>query len=258
MARAAPPRPAAPSSRRVDALAANGLASASTSSAVPGMCNPGPQSHCRMVSGSGGAAGSPGARRAAMAAADTRSASDGTRPRGGDVPAMEDARSAATLSAGSAILPLPRRHDATRRAPSLSRADRSSAICSANVAMSRCWWCRHHPLAQPAADRAPVEELLDVARRLPQPLAVLDQRNAHIALAVLAEAHARRHRHIRLLQQELGENEAAHLLEPPRQPRPGEHAGRRACGFPSPLAQARDRHIAPRLVSLPRLGHAIL
>src|SRR5260221_2095199 len=250
MARAAPPRPAATSSRRVDALAANGLASASSSSTVRRLSTPAPKSNCRMVSGSGGAAGSRGARRAAMAAADTRSASDGTRPRGGDVPAMEDARSAARLSAGSAILPLPRRHDATRRAPSLSRADRSSAICSANVAMSRCWWCRHHPLAQPAADRAPVEELLDVARRLPQPLAVLDQRNAHIALAVLAETHARRHRHIRLLEQELGESEAAHLLEARGQRRPGEHAGGRGPDLPAPLAQGPRPPNPPRPLCL--------
>src|SRR5260370_3150017 len=115
--------------------------------------------------------------------------------------------------------------------------------------MSRCWWCRHPPLAQPAADRAPVEELLDVARRLPQPLAVLDQRNAHIALAVLAETHARRHRHIRLLEQELGESEAAHLLEARGQRRPGEHAGGRGPGPPPPSSPAPPQPTAPRPVS---------
>ena len=44
------------------------------------------------------------------------------------------------------------------------------------------------------------KEPADVAGRLTDPLLVLDQRDAHEALAVLAEAHARGHRDLRLLE----------------------------------------------------------
>jgi len=50
-----------------------------------------------------------------------------------------------------------------------------------------------------AADRAAAQKLLDVARRLAQALAVLDERDADIVLAVLAESHARRDRDIGML-----------------------------------------------------------
>jgi hypothetical protein len=49
------------------------------------------------------------------------------------------------------------------------------------------------------------EHLLHAARCLPQPLLVLDQRNAHIALAFFAEADAGRHCTMRFGQQPLGE-----------------------------------------------------
>ena len=56
-----------------------------------------------------------------------------------------------------------------------------------------------------------VQEAADVARRLADALLVLDQRDADIALAMLAEADARRHRHVGLLQQQLGELQAAQM-----------------------------------------------
>src|SRR6185437_2789580 len=224
MARAAPPSPAATSSSWVEAVAPNGSASLSTSSAVPGVWKPGPQSHWRMVSGSGGAAGSPGASRAAMAATETPSASAEVRTRNRDVPAIDDGRSAARLSAGSAILPLPRRQKRHGWHRALRRASRSSAICgTAFVRLCSRWWRRFRTLAQPS-DIATAQEQLDVARRLAQALAVLDQGNADVALAVVAESHARRHRDIGLLEQQLGESQAAHRAEALGQRRPGEHA----------------------------------
>ena len=55
------------------------------------------------------------------------------------------------------------------------------------------------------------EEALDAARGLADALLVLDQREAHIIVAVLAEADARRDRDIGLLDQQLGEFEAAEM-----------------------------------------------
>src|ERR1700676_1828817 len=57
------------------------------------------------------------------------------------------------------------------------------------------------------------EERFDVARRLAQALAVLDQRDAHKPLAVLAEADPRRDRDIGPLEQELREGERADRAE---------------------------------------------
>ena len=47
------------------------------------------------------------------------------------------------------------------------------------------------------------EHLLDAAQRLPRPLFVLNQREAHVAVAVFAEADARRHSDLGLGQQQL-------------------------------------------------------
>src|SRR5215212_4051766 len=56
-----------------------------------------------------------------------------------------------------------------------------------------------------------IKEPADVARRLPNALLVLHQRDAHVAFAVLAERDARRDREFGLLDQQLGKLEAAHL-----------------------------------------------
>src|ERR1700674_3225818 len=68
-----------------------------------------------------------------------------------------------------------------------------------------------------------VEEAAHAAGALADALLVLDERDAHIALAVLAEADARCHRHLRLLDQELGELHRAAGSEALRHRRPGEH-----------------------------------
>src|SRR5437899_1781908 len=49
------------------------------------------------------------------------------------------------------------------------------------------------------------EHVADAARRLAQAVLVLDQRDAHVIVAVVAKADARRHRDLRLLEQALGE-----------------------------------------------------
>src|SRR6266851_6934720 len=57
------------------------------------------------------------------------------------------------------------------------------------------------------------EEGLDVARCLAQALAVLDERDAHEALAVLAKADPRRDRDIGAFEQKLREGERADVAE---------------------------------------------
>jgi len=56
---------------------------------------------------------------------------------------------------------------------------------------------------------AGIKKTADVAGRLTDALLVLDQRDAHEPLAVLAKCNARRHRHLGLLDQQLGEFQAA-------------------------------------------------
>ena len=88
------------------------------------------------------------------------------------------------------------------------------------------------------------KETADVARGLADALLVLDQRDAHIAVAVLAEADARRHRDLGLLDQQLGEFDAAERLERLRDRRPGEHRGARRRHVPAGAAEAFDQHVA--------------
>src|SRR6185436_15909271 len=55
------------------------------------------------------------------------------------------------------------------------------------------------------------EHVADAARRLAQPVLVLDQRDAHVVVAVVAEADAGRDRDLGLLDQPLGEGDGAFL-----------------------------------------------
>ncbi len=67
------------------------------------------------------------------------------------------------------------------------------------------------------------QKTTDVARGLPDALLILDQRDANILVAMLAEADARRNGHIGLLDQKFGEFDRAHAAERLRQFRPGKH-----------------------------------
>src|SRR5262249_15642553 len=61
--------------------------------------------------------------------------------------------------------------------------------------------------------RPGLQEAPDIARGLTDALFVLDQRYAHVAFAVFAEADAGRDRKLRLLDQERGEFDTADTLE---------------------------------------------
>src|SRR2546422_2240232 len=71
---------------------------------------------------------------------------------------------------------------------------------------------------EPARERA-----ADAAHRLARAVLVLDEREAHVVVTVLAEADARRDRDLGLLQEELRELERAHRLESVRDLGPHEH-----------------------------------
>src|SRR6266851_1932783 len=102
------------------------------------------------------------------------------------------------------------------------------------------------------------EEGFDVAGCLTQALAVLDERDAHEPLAVLAEADPRRDGDIRAFEQKLREGEGADAAEFRRDRCPGEHRGGRRRHLPASLPQPVDQHIAARAVALADLRDAVL
>src|SRR5262245_39823011 len=69
----------------------------------------------------------------------------------------------------------------------------------------------------------PAEGLPDAPHRLTGPMLVFDQREAHVLVAVLPEADARRHRHFSLLEQEFRELDGAHRPQGLRDAAPDEH-----------------------------------
>src|SRR5260370_19965110 len=78
-----------------------------------------------------------------------------------------------------------------------------------------------HDIVQRLVGR--LEEAPDAARRLADALLVLDQRAAHVIVAMLARTDAGRDRDFGLLDQQLGKFEAAEMAEFLRHRRPGEH-----------------------------------
>src|SRR5712692_115049 len=99
-------------------------------------------------------------------------------------------------------------------------------------------------------------ETLQAPQGLLDALLVLDQGEAHVALAVLPEADAGGDCHLALLDEHLGELERAHGAEGVGNRRPDEH---RALGFrhgPAELVEAVHQHVAPLLMQPDDLAHA--
>src|SRR5439155_20341133 len=94
------------------------------------------------------------------------------------------------------------------------------------------------------------QKALDAARRLPDALLVLDEGNAHIAFALIAEADARTDRHLRFGKQPLREFQRPHRAELFGNRSPGEHAGLRRRDLPAGAPEALDQAVAPRPVKL--------
>src|SRR5205814_7286408 len=91
--------------------------------------------------------------------------------------------------------------------------------------------------------RSPVN-VLEAAQRLLDPLLVLDEREADVAFAVLAEPDARRYRDLRFLDAELGELQGAHGAERLRDRRPHEHRALGLGDLPAELVEAVHEHVA--------------
>src|SRR5690606_6780135 len=99
---------------------------------------------------------------------------------------------------------------------------------------------------------------LHVARRLAEPLLVLDQRDADIAFTILSVADAGGDSDFGMGQQLLGKLEAAHVLQRRRQRGPCEHRGGRGGDVPAGASECLDQHVAPLVIELTILVHAIL
>src|ERR1700733_2184928 len=106
--------------------------------------------------------------------------------------------------------------------------------------------------------RACFKKAPDIARRLADALLVFDKRDAHMALAVLAEAGSGRHRHPRLLDQERREFHAAERPERFGDRRPGEHRGGRRRHHPAGPAKGIDERVAPALIGRAHLVDALV
>src|SRR4051795_3462680 len=85
-----------------------------------------------------------------------------------------------------------------------------------------------------AAEQAVLaEHVADAARRLAQAVLILDQRDPHMVVAVVAEADARRHRDLGVLEQALGELDRAQLAIELRDLRPHVHGSLRLLDHPA-------------------------
>src|SRR6266571_5268075 len=93
-------------------------------------------------------------------------------------------------------------------------------------------------------------QVLEAPQRLANPLLVLDEGEAHVALTVLAEADARRDGHLRVLDEELGEFERAHRAEGLGDRRPHEHRPLGLGDRPAHLVEPVDERVAALAVDL--------
>src|SRR5438552_3705149 len=109
--------------------------------------------------------------------------------------------------------------------------------------------------AQPAVL---AEHVADAARRLAQAVLVLDQRDPHMVVAVVAEADARRHRDLGVLEQAFGELDRAELAVGLRDLRPHVHRSLRLLDHPADVVQRLHHHVAPLLVGAAHFLDAFL
>src|SRR5215472_341969 len=100
--------------------------------------------------------------------------------------------------------------------------------------------------------------VLEAAERLLDALLVLDEGEAHVAVSVLAEADARRHRDLGLLNAELRELQGAHGAECLGNRRPHEHRALRLRHLPAELVEAIYQHVATLTVQLDDLFDDLL
>src|SRR5262245_10420408 len=102
------------------------------------------------------------------------------------------------------------------------------------------------------------EHVLDAAHRLAQAMLVLDERDAHVIVAVVAEADAGGDGDLRALEQALGELDRAEAGVGFRDLRPEVHRGLRHLDHPADVVQALDHHVPALLIVLSYFLHALL
>src|SRR5262245_42804687 len=102
------------------------------------------------------------------------------------------------------------------------------------------------------------ERFLDAADGLPGPMLVLDEREAHVVIAVLAEADARRHGDLGVSQQELAELERAERLVLVGNLGPHEHRRLRLRHVPAGAVEPLAQHVAAPAIGLADLVDVVL
>src|SRR5512132_1996342 len=111
---------------------------------------------------------------------------------------------------------------------------------------------------KPPRGASPSGEGLEAAERMLDALLVLDEGEADVALAVLAEADARRDSDLALLDEHLGELERAHGPEGLGHRGPHEHGALGLLHLPADLVEPVHEHVAAAPVQLVDLRHALL
>src|SRR5215470_3140646 len=120
-----------------------------------------------------------------------------------------------------------------------------------------CRECGARADREPAGALPPAEGL-EAAQGLPDALLVLDEREAHVPVTVLAEADPRRDRHLALLDEQLGELQRAHAAELLGDGRPHEHRALGLGDAPADLVEAVYQHVAALAVQLDDVADAAL
>lgn len=109
-----------------------------------------------------------------------------------------------------------------------------------------------------AGARVVAQHLLDALHRLTGAVLVLDQREAHMIVAIVAKANAGRDCHFGILKQLFGEFQRAHSAIGLRDARPNEHGRARLLDRPAGSLQALAEHIAAALVLVANFSDAVL
>ena len=102
------------------------------------------------------------------------------------------------------------------------------------------------------------KEPADIPASLTQPLFVFHQPDTDIVVSVLAETEAGRNGDLGMLEQQLGEFQAAQRLELFRNRCPDEHARLRRGNFPARAAESVDHDITTLLVNRAGLADAVV
>src|SRR5437016_1421715 len=121
------------------------------------------------------------------------------------------------------------------------------------IGMSGCSITEFASFVAPAGARA-----ADAAHSLAGAVLVLDEREAHVVVAMLAEADTGRDRDLGLLQEELRELERAHGLEGVGDLGPHEHRRLGLRHVPAEAIEAVAQDVAALAVGLTDLVHVVL